>query len=89
LHLCHNLWNDIPQIPRIVLLDNPGCDEDGSQNTITDVEKAKLCSTAFFFVTTYDKLKTMASSKALQNIFLQNPGKLLINIILLLLPVCS
>jgi len=38
------------------------------------VEKAKTSSTAFIFVTTFEKYKTMACSKALQNIFMENTG---------------
>ena len=74
LHVSRNFGYESHQVPQIVHLDNPGCDENGSQIILSHVDKAKRSSTAFIFVTTFQQFKTMACSKALQNIFLQNPG---------------
>jgi len=74
LHLNHKFGEDSLQNPRIVLLDNPGCDENGSKSILSHLEKAKTSSTAFIFVTTFQQFRTMACSTALQKIFWQNKG---------------
>ena len=74
MHLSTTFGQDVNQDPEIVLLDNPGCDENGSDIIISSIVKAKRSSAAFIFVTTFQQYRTMACSKALQNIFLQNPG---------------
>ena len=58
----------------MVLLDNPGCGEHGSDIIIKNVDKAQMSSAAFVIVTTFQQYRNNACSEALQSIFSQNKG---------------
>lgn len=57
-----------------LLMDNPGCNEFGSEQIARSVNKANVISSGFVFITTMDTYKDSTSSTIFKKIYERNKG---------------